>query len=196
MPNGVPGASGASGATEASECSCLKFRLCLPPPSTSLPSSSAHPHQWQLTGETRPAPHTVSQGTEVGAYGLLGTPASATFAAPVTETIGGCAARFFLLAPIALAPKELQPPTVFPVNSVCTVPVRPDHPSRLPCSAASFCSSSVDCHDMSVPVRSFSPLAPVHLVCPLQFSQFQADLVDYPDKAATAYNVPFRRSPS
>ena len=195
MLNGAPGASGASGATGASECSCLKFRLCLPPLSTSLPSSSAHPDQWQLTGETRPAPHTVSQGTEVGAYGLLGTPASATFAAPVTETIEGYAAPFFLLAPIALALKELQPPTVFPVNSVCTVPVRPDHPCGLPCSAASFCSSSVDCHDVSAAVRSFSPLAPVHLVCPLQFSQFQAELVDYPDKAATAYNVPFRRSP-
>lgn len=40
---------------------------------------------------------------------------------------------------------------------------------------------------MSVPARSFSPLAPVHLVCPLQFSQFQAELVDYPDRAAAAY---------
>ena len=81
----------------------------------------------------------------------------------------------------------VQPPTVFPVNSAWTVPVRPDHPCGLPCSAASFCSSSVDSHDMSVPARSFSPLAPVHLVCPLQFSQFQAELVDYPDRAAAAY---------
>ena len=80
--------------------------------------------------------------------------------------------------------RGVQPPTVFPVDSVCTVPVRPDHPCRLPCSAASFCSSSVDSRDMSVPVGSFSPLAPVHLVCPLQFSQFQAEVVDYPDRAA------------
>ena len=83
--------------------------------------------------------------------------------------------------------RGVQPRTVFPVNCVCTVPVRPDHPCRLPCSAASFCSSSVDSRDMSVPVGSFSPLAPVHLVCPLQFSQFQAELVDYPDRAAAAY---------
>lgn len=105
----------------------------------------------------------------------------------MTETIRGYAARFFPLAPIALAPtplpqgggtKGLQPSTVFPVNGVCTVPVRPDHPCGLPCSAASF---------FLVPVRSFSPLAPVHLVCPLQFSQFQAELVDYPDRAAAAY---------
>ena len=32
-------------ATGASDCSRMNFRLCLPPLSTSLPSSSAHPHQ-------------------------------------------------------------------------------------------------------------------------------------------------------
>ena len=40
---------------------------------------------------------------------------------------------------------------------------------------------------MSVPVHSFSSLSPVHLVSPLQFSQFQAGLADYPDKVAMAY---------
>lgn len=40
---------------------------------------------------------------------------------------------------------------------------------------------------MCVPVHSFSSLTPVHLVSPLQFSQFQAALADYPDKAAMAY---------
>ena len=171
-----------SGASGASDCSRTNFRLCLPPPSTSLPSSSAHIHQWQLSGETTPAPHTVSHGTEVGAYGLLGTPASATSAAHVTETIRGHAAHFFPLAPYrsrSHSPasggevlRGVQPPTVFPVNSVCAVPVRSDHPCRLPCSAASFCSSSVFCsnsRDTSVPVGSFSPLAPVHLVCPFNF---------------------------
>lgn len=40
---------------------------------------------------------------------------------------------------------------------------------------------------MSAPVHSFSSLTPVHLVSPLQFSQFQAGLAVYPDKAAMAY---------
>ena len=40
---------------------------------------------------------------------------------------------------------------------------------------------------MSVPVHSFSSLTSVHLVPPLQFSQFQVGLADYPDKAAMAY---------
>ena len=94
-------------ATGASDCSRMNFRLCFPPPSTSLPSPPTHPHQWQLTGETTPAPNNVSHGTEVGAYGLLGTPASATSAAPVTETIRGYAARFFPLPPIAFVPSPL-----------------------------------------------------------------------------------------
>ena len=39
----------------------------------------------------------------------------------------------------------------------------------------------------SVSVRSFSPLAPVYVVTPLQLSQFQAELPGYPDETATAY---------
>ena len=69
----------------------------------------------------------------------------------------------------------------------CNVPVGPDQPCGLHCLAALFCSSSVDSPNMSVPVYSFSSLTPVHLVSPLQFSQFQAALADYPDKAAMAY---------
>lgn len=49
-------------------------------------------------------PHTVSHRTEVGAFGILGTPASATAAAHVTETIQGYATCFFPLAPIAPPP--------------------------------------------------------------------------------------------
>lgn len=39
----------------------------------------------------------------------------------------------------------------------------------------------------SVPVRLFSPLVPVCLVTPLQWSQVQAELRDYPDQSAAAY---------
>ena len=38
-----------------------------------------------------------------------------------------------------------------------------------------------------VPVLSFSPLAPVHVVSPLQLAKFQAELRDYPDQAAASY---------
>ena len=79
-------------------------------------------------------------------------------------------------------------PTSSLVNSVSNVvPVRPDQQLGLPCSAALFCSNSVSTPSISVPVRSFSPLAPVHLVSLLQLSQFQAELHDYPDQAAAAY---------
>ena len=78
-------------------------------------------------------------------------------------------------------------PTMFPVHSVYNVPVAADQPCGLPCSVTLFCSSSVDSSDMSVPVHSFSPLVPVHLVCPLQLFQFQVELADYPDQAAAAY---------
>ena len=78
-------------------------------------------------------------------------------------------------------------PTMFPVHSVYNVPVASDQPCGLPCSVTLFCSSSVDSSGTSVPVRSFSPLAPVHLVSPLQLFQFQVELADYPDQAAAAY---------
>ena len=38
-----------------------------------------------------------------------------------------------------------------------------------------------------VPVRLFSPLAPVQVVSPLQLAQFQAELRDYPGQAAASY---------
>ena len=57
----------------------------------------------------------------------------------------------------------------------CNVPVRPDQPCGLHYLAPLFCSSSVDSPDMSVPVHSFSSLTLVHLVSPLQFSQFQVE---------------------
>ena len=47
--------------------------------------------------------------------------------------------------------------------------------------------NSTDLPGGSVPVHSFSPLVPVHLVSPLQLSQFQAELCDYPDRTAAAY---------
>ena len=49
------------------------------------------------------------------------------------------------------------------------------------------CLGSAGTPSSPVPVRSFSPLAPVHLVSPLQLSQFQAELRDYPDQAAASY---------
>ena len=57
----------------------------------------------------------------------------------------------------------------------------------MPCSVASLCLGSRGTPSGPVPVRSFSPLAPVHLVSPLQLSQFQAELRDYPDQAAASY---------
>ena len=78
-------------------------------------------------------------------------------------------------------------PSTFPVHSVYNVPIVSDQPSGLPGSVTSFCSSSVDSSGTSVPVRSFSPLAPVHLVSPLQLLQFQVELADCPNQAAAAY---------
>ena len=139
-------------------------------------------------------PGTVSHGTEVNAFGLLVNAAFATRAAPVTETTHGSASHSIPLAPSAPPPPpwegspERKPmPSVFPVHSVYNVPVAADQPSGLPCSVTLFCSSSVVSPGTSAPVRSFSPLAPVHLVSPLQLSQFELELADYPDQAAAAY---------
>jgi len=57
----------------------------------------------------------------------------------------------------------------------------------MPCSVASPCLGSAGTPSGPVPVRSFSPLAPVHVVSPLQLAQFQAELRDYPDQAAASY---------
>ena len=143
----------------------------------------AHQHQWQLTGETVPFPFNVwlSHETEVGAYDILGTATSATSAAHVTETIWGYAAHFIPLAPIVSLPlpcsgRYWRGPAVYSDScKQCNIPVCPDQPCGLHCLAPLFCSSSVDSPYMSVPVHSFSSLTLVHLVSPLQFSQFQAE---------------------
>ena len=57
----------------------------------------------------------------------------------------------------------------------------------MPCSVASQCLGSAGTPSGPVPVRSFSPLAPVHVVFPLQLAQFQAELRDYPDQAAASH---------
>ena len=72
---------------------------------------------------------------------------------------------------------------IIPVHSVYNVPVAASQPCGLPCSVTSFCSSSVDLPDMSVPAHLFSLLAPVHLVSLLLF---QVELSDYPDQATVA----------
>ena len=143
-----------------------------------------------------PVPRTVIHGAEVSAFGLLEIAAFATRATHVMEITLGSAVHSIPSAPSVPAPPPLpregspervQMPTMFPVDSVYNVPVASDQPCGLPCSVTSFCSSSVDSSGTSVPVRSFSPLAPVHLVSPLQLFQFQVELADYPDQAAAAY---------
>ena len=57
----------------------------------------------------------------------------------------------------------------------------------VPCSVALQGLGSASTPSGPVPVRSFSPLAPVHVVSPLQLAQFQADLRDYPDQAEASY---------
>ena len=160
------------------------------------PRPLARPYCSQLHMEGVPVPRTVYHGTEVSAFGLLVNAAFITHADPVTETTHGSAAHSIPLAPSVPAPppppgegspERVPMPSVFPVHSVYKVPVAADQPSGLPCSVASFCSSSVVSPGMSVPGRSFSPLAPVHLVSLLQLSQFQLELADYPDQAAAAY---------
>ena len=143
-----------------------------------------------------PVPCTVIHGTEVSAFGLLEIAAFATRAPRVTEITLGSAVHSIPPAPSIPAPppppreggpERVQMPSMFPVHSVYNIPVASDQPCGLPGSVNSFCSSSVDSSGTSVPVRSFSPLAPVHLVSPLQLFQFQVELADYPDQAAAAY---------
>ena len=172
------------------------FHLRSPAPPRLYHRPLACPYRPQLHVEGVPVPRTVPHGTEGNAFGLLVNAIFATHAAPVTETTHGSAAHSIPLAPFAPAPppspwegspERVSMPSVFPVHSVYNVPVAADQPSGLPCSMASFCSSSVVSPGTSVPVRSFSPLAPVHLVSPLQLSQFQLELADYPDQAAADY---------
>ena len=144
-----------------------------------------------------PIPRTVIHGTEVSAFGLLEIAAFATCATHVTEITHGSAVHSIPPAPSVHAhapppPREgglerVQMPTMFPVHSVYNFPVASDQPCGLPCSVTSFCSSSVASSGTSVPACSFSPLAPIHQVSPLQLFQFQVELVDYPDQAAAAY---------
>ena len=50
-----------------------------------------------------------------------------------------------------------------------------------------FCSCLAGAADPSVPARRFAPLAPVHVVSPLQLSRFQAKSQDHLDQTAVAY---------
>ena len=188
----------ATGASDSSRMNLdlYNFHLHSPAPPRLYHRPLAHPNRSQLHEEGVPVPSTVSHGTEVSAFGLLVNAVFATHAALVTETTHGSATHSIPLAPSTPAPlpppQEGSPdrvltPSVFPVYSVHNVPVAADQPSGLPCSVASFCSSSVVSPGTSVPVRPFSPLAPVHLVSPLQVYQFQLELADYPDQAAAAY---------
>ena len=156
----------------------------------------AGPYRSLLLKEAVPVPRTVIHGTEVSAFGLLEIAAFATRATHVTEITLGSAVHSIPLAPSVPAPppppregspERVQMPTMFPVHSVYNVPVASDQLHGLPCSVTLFCSSSVDSSGTSVPVRSFSPLVPVHLVSLLQLFQFQVELADYPDQAAAAY---------
>ena len=74
---------------------------------------------------------------------------------------------------------------VHSVNSL--VPVGPDQHRGLCDSVAVSSLDSTGLTGSSVPVLSFSLLAPVNLVSPLQLSQFQAELRDYPDQTAAAF---------
>ena len=136
----------------------------------------ARPHRSLLLEVAAPVPRTAILGTEVSAFGLLEIAASATRATHVTETTLGSAVHSIPPAPSVPVPppppreggpERVPMPSMFPVHSVYNVPIASDQPSGLPGSVTSFCSSSVDSSGTSVPVRSFSPLAPVHLVSPL-----------------------------
>ena len=139
-----------------------------------------------------PPPYCIRGTTDIVA-GPLGNVITAMCVIPVMGTTPRLAAHFtppgfFAHAPPPLPRGEVPRWGQVPHHSVSNVvPVCPDQQHGLPCSAALFCSSSVSTPSISVPVRSFSPLAPVHLVSPLHLSQFQAELHDYPDQVAAAY---------
>ena len=156
----------------------------------------ARPHRSPRLEVAAPVPRTVIFGTEVSAFGRLEIAASAIRATHVTVTTLGSAVHSIPPAPSVPVPppppreggpERVLMPSTFPVHSVYNVPIVSDQPSGLPGSVTSFCSSSVDLSGTSVPVRSFSPLAPVHLVSLLQLFQFQVELADCPNQAAAAY---------
>ena len=142
-----------------------------------------------------------SSGTMVNGGGLLGNAATFMFVVHSMGSSAGLAAHFSSPGMLTLTPPPSpQPPQreggdseeehipQLLVNSVHgIVPVDPDQEPG--------CLSSqtmVDLHwgsspSGSVPVGLFSLLATVYLVAPLQLSQFQAELCDYPDQSAAAY---------
>ena len=83
------------------------------------------------------------------------------------------------------SPAPLANPQSSNANSL--VPVSCNQQRGSCCLVAGFSSPSTGSPSSSVPVTSFSPLVPVHLVSPLQFSHFQAELCDHPDQTAAAY---------
>ena len=135
------------------------------------------------------------------AAGLLGNAATATSAVRVMGTTPGLTAPFIPPGSFAHAPLPLprgggggggtegsSSPTTSCVHSVNSlVPVSCDQQRGSWCLVAGVSSHSTGSPSSSVPVTSFSPLGPVHLVSPLQFSHFQAELGDYPDQTAAAY---------
>ena len=87
-----------------------------------------------------------------------------------------------------IALKGSSSPTTSCVHSINSlVPVSCDQQRGSCCLVTGFSSHSTGSASSSVPVTLFSPLGPVHLVSPLQFSHFQAELCDYPDQTAAAY---------
>ena len=131
------------------------------------------------------------------AAGLLGNAVTTTSAVHVMETTPWLTAPFIPLESFAHAPLPLPregstegtlSPTNKAIYTMYTLgPVRPDQQRGSCCSKAGFSSHSTGSTGSSVPVPSFSPLVPVHLVSPLQLSHFQAELHDYPDRTAAGY---------
>ena len=136
------------------------------------------------------------------AGGLLGNAATAMFVIHAMGTTRGLTAHFSPSGGLAPAPPPPPPQLSLKkgggseeehlrqllVNSVHSiVPVDPDQEPGCLSSQAMVGLRSGGSPSGSVPVRLYSPLAPVSLVTPLQLSQFQAELRDYPDHSAAAY---------
>ena len=151
------------------------FHLQSPAPIHSLPI--LRPLPCQQAGATSLTPLTASCGTMGSAAGLLGN-----FITPGS----------FAHAPLPLLRGDGTEGSSSPITSCVhsvnsLVPVSCDQQRGSCCLVVGFSSHSTGSPSSSVPVTLFSLLGPVHLVSPLQFSQFQAELCDYPDQTATAY---------
>ena len=140
-----------------------------------------------------PVPRTVIHGTEVSAFGLLRLPLS-----PLVQLMQ----RRSPLGPLSI-PFPRHHPFPLPLPHLGRAALKGFRCPQcflyivyitfllLLTSLVDYLAQCfvpvVDLSGMSVPVRLFSPLAPVHLVSPLQLFQFQVELADYPDQAAAAY---------